>query len=98
MQYILNDLQIIETIINRVAWQNDLRNSNQLDEWKWKSFSECDINLFNIHIRSIFDYAAKIIQISADKPKSCKMKSFKKLRNWLIKNPESNSILGAKVV
>ena len=64
MKYILNDLQIIETIINRMAWQNDLRNNDQLDEWKWMSFSECDINLFNIQIRSIFDYAAKIIQRS----------------------------------
>lgn len=99
MQYILNDIQIIETIINRVAWQNDLRNSDQLDEWKWMSFSKCDINLFNINIRSIFDYAAKIIQISADKPKSCKMKSsFKKLKNWLIKNTDSNSkILGQEL-
>jgi hypothetical protein len=64
MNYILNDLHIIETIINRMAWQNDLRTINQLDEWKWMSFSECDINLFNIQIRSIFDYAAKIIQRS----------------------------------
>jgi hypothetical protein len=91
MQYILNDLQIIETIINRMAWQNDLRTSNQLDEWKWMSFSECDINLFNIHIRSIFDYAAKIIQRSADNPKSCDMNSFNELKNWLVKNPENNS-------
>lgn len=33
IKYILNDLQIIETIINRMAWQNDLRNNDQLDEW-----------------------------------------------------------------
>lgn len=95
MQYILNDIQIIETITDRMAWQNDLRTSNQLNEWKWMSFSECDINLFNIHIRSIFDYCAKIIQRSADNPKSCDMNSFNELKNWLAKNPENNSkILG----
>ena len=98
MKYILNDLQIIETIINRMAWQNDLRNNDQLDEWKWMSFSECDINLFNIHIRSIFDYAAKIIQRSADNPKSCDMNSFEDVKNWLLKNPENNSkILGQEL-
>ena len=89
MQYISQDLSNIEIITNRLAWQRDLYSDNQLEVGDWMRFAACDIDLFHVELRSIFDYLEKIIQKVADYPENVPDKGFNDLRNWLL-DPENN--------
>lgn len=92
---ILMDLWNIETICLRLAWQKNLWSQDQLDNDLWLQFGGCDISLFHIELRSIFDYLAKVINIISDSPEQVPGKSFNKLRNWVSKSESNVAILGA---
>jgi len=94
MQYISQDINNIETITIRLAWERDLWKTKQLNVGKWMAFAQCDIDLFQIEMRSILDYVAKIILRIADNQNEVPDKGFNKLKNWLAKLPENADKLG----
>jgi hypothetical protein len=74
----------IGAIILRLDWYKTLWNQEGFaDLWRW--FASCDIDLFHVEIRSIFDYLASIIKLVSDSPGQVSDKSFRKLRNWVTK-------------
>lgn len=86
MDYIFMDIHDVETIANRLAWEKGLWNNEQLDFGKWMSYSACDIDLFHIEMRSIFDYTAKIIRRISDTPTQVPDSGFNDLKTWLGKD------------
>lgn len=94
MQYISQDVGNMETITTRLAWQRDLRSTNQLDFGKWMSYAGCDIDLFHMEARSIFDYLAKITKRLSDQPKQVPDKGFNFLKTWLAKSDNNVKRVG----
>ena len=84
LQYITVDLTNIETISSRLVWELDLVDKGKLDVWRWMRFAQCDIDVFHIEIRSIFDYLEKVIQKVSDHPENVTDKGFNDLSNWLV--------------
>lgn len=78
------DLWNIGAIIKRLDWQNNVMRKNDPDNSLWRSFAPCDIDLFHVEIRSLFDYLAQIIGLISDSPGQVP-ESFHKLRNWIVK-------------
>jgi hypothetical protein len=84
-RYIDHVIHNIETVIEKLEWERGLFDKDQLGRWEWVQFSEVDIDIFHVYMRSIFDYLAKIIQIVSDHPKSVSEEhSFNELQNWLV--------------
>jgi hypothetical protein len=83
MDFITMDIGNVETITTRLAWEKGLSQEKQLDFGKWMKYSGCDIDLFHIEMRSIFDYIAKIINRISDEPKRVPDKGFNNLKDWL---------------
>lgn len=80
--YLLHDLQNICTVIHRLDWQKNLLDKGEIDSCLWMDYSRCDIELFYIELRSVFDYVAKIIsEIYGGTPWS-----FEDLRKGISKN------------
>jgi hypothetical protein len=94
LDYIRQDIRNIETISTRLAWQRELWLKEQLDALYWMDYAKCDIDLFHIEVRSIFDYLAKIIRRVSDKPKEVPDKGFSVLRTWLTKSQDNQKRLG----
>ena len=84
LQYISQDITNIETLSSRLVWELDLSDRNELNTWDWMRFAECDIDVFHIEVRSIFDYLERIIQKVSDHPDNVTDKGFNDLRNWLL--------------
>ena len=84
LQYISVDLANIETLSSRLVWELDLADKGELDVWRWMRFAQCDIDVFHIEIRSIFDYLGKVIQRVSDHPENVTDKGFNELSNWLV--------------
>jgi hypothetical protein len=94
MQYISQDVKNMETIATRLAWQRDLWSTNQLDVGKWMSYAGCDIDLFHIEVRSVFDYLAKVIKRVSDQPEQVPDEGFNALKTWLVKSEGNVERLG----
>lgn len=94
LDYIRQDIANIETISTRLAWEKDLWSNDQIDVGKWMSYAGCDIDLFHIEVRSIFDYLAKVFTRVSDKPKQVPDKGFDHLRKWLAKSEDNQKKLG----
>lgn len=94
MQYISQDISNIETITTRLAWQRDLWSTNQLDVGKWMSYAGCDIDLFHIEVRSVFDYLAKVIKRVSDRPEQVPDEGFNVLKTWSAKSDDNVKRLG----
>jgi hypothetical protein len=94
MQYISQDVNNIETITTRLAWQRDLWSTNQLEVWRWMPYAGCDIDLFHIEVRSVFDYLAKVIKRVSDQPKQVPDEGFNVLKTWLAKSDNNAKRLG----
>jgi hypothetical protein len=94
LNYIRQDIANIETISTRLAWQRDLWCKEQLDVGKWMSYAGCDIDLFHIEVRSIFDYLAKVIKRVSDQPEHVPDKGFYHLKTWLAKSDDHVKRLG----
>ncbi|HEY4673521.1 MAG TPA: hypothetical protein VIH03_05085 [Nitrososphaerales archaeon] len=95
--FIQDDLWNIQTIVFRLEWHKGLYAKNQLSDGIWMAFAGCDINTFYIEMRSILDYAAKIIREISDKPGQVRNGSFEQLSNWT-NNPKSHDKLGKELV
>jgi hypothetical protein len=94
IQYASQDVNNIETITTRLAWERDLWSNKQLDVGTWMSYAECDIDLFHIEIRSIFDYLAKVIKRVSDQPEQVHDEGFNVLKTWLSKSNDNVERLG----
>lgn len=86
------DICRIETILLRLVWQKDLWLHEKIDDVLWIEFGSCDIDLFYVKYRAIFDHIAKIIQCISDKPGQVPGNSFRELRNWIEKEEGNNSL------
>lgn len=87
------DLWGIETIALRLDWQKTLFSKHELDKELWMMFAACDVDLFHVTIRSIFDYVAKIAACLSAKQGQTP-DSFEKLRNWLMKSDSNVQKIG----
>lgn len=85
LRFIQQDIWSIETIAFRLNWEKKLWSQEKLDVGLWMTFAKCDIDLFHVEFRSVFDYLAKIIKRISDFPDQVKDGSFTELRNWVIK-------------
>jgi hypothetical protein len=94
LDYIHQDIRNIETISTRLAWQRDLWCKEQLDVGKWMSYAACDIDLFHIEVRSVFDYLAKVIKRVSDQPEQVPDEGFNVLKTWLAKSDDNTKRLG----
>jgi len=97
MQYISQDVSNVETITSRLAWQRDLWSTNQLEVGKWMSYTRCDIDLFHIEVRSIFDYLAKILKRVSYQPEQVPDQGFNVLKTWLSKSDNNVTKLGPEL-
>ena len=92
---VTQDLWNLETLVFRLNWQKELFSGSQLDKSLWLQFAACDIDLFHVQLRSIFDYLAKLIMFFAAKSGQVGTEmSFRELQEWLIKNPGNAKRLG----
>jgi hypothetical protein len=66
VQSIYQDLNNIETLLERLNWQRQLWQDGTLNDQRWRRFTEADIDMFHVEYRSIFDYAAVICCDLAD--------------------------------
>jgi len=94
IQYIYQDVSNIETITSRLDWQRELWKNNKLDVGKWMSYAACDIDIFHIEMRSIFDYVAKVIQRISNQPKQVPDEGFNVLKTWLANKKKNTERLG----
>lgn len=81
------DLWNIESICLRLNWQKELWNRDEISVPFWLAFSKCDISLFHVEVRSIFDYLAVVIREVSCFPEEVRDTSFRKLWNW-VDNPD----------
>lgn len=84
-RYIHQDVWNIETIAFRMEWQKGLISRGELDALWGSQFAACDIDLFHIQYRSLFDHIAKIVGMLSGRPETMP-DSFRKLRNWVSEN------------
>ena len=94
MQYISQDVHNMVTITTRLAWQRNLFSTSQLDIGKWMAYAGCDIDLFHIEVRSVFDYVAKVIKRVSDQPEQVPDEGFNVLKTWLEKPDDNVKRLG----
>jgi hypothetical protein len=81
------DVWTLETIIQRTAWQKWMVSSGGLSDEVGALYAACDVNLFHVQYRSLFDRLAKIIGLLSGRPNTMPP-SFRKLRDWVGK-PEN---------
>lgn len=81
------DVWNLETIILRLDWQKGLIAKGELNDVVGSMFSACDIDLFHVQYRSLFNRIAKIIGLLSGRPETLP-DSFRRLRNW-VRRPEN---------
>jgi hypothetical protein len=89
--YVHQDVWNLETITLRMEWQKGLILRGELNDLLGAQFAACDIDLFHVQYRSLFDHLAKIIGILSGRP-STVPDSFRKLRDWVSRSENSNRI------
>lgn len=89
--YVHQDVWNLETIALRMEWQKGLISRGELDKLLGSQFAACDIDLFHIQYRSLFDHLAKIIGILSGRPGTMP-DSFRKLGDWVHRPENSNRI------
>ena len=89
-QHVARDVLNIETLIDRINWQQELWSSDRLTDRQLNVYTTADIDLFHVEFRSLFDYLARLICIVANKPGQVPTdSSFESLSNWA-GNPDKN--------
>jgi hypothetical protein len=78
IDYIIEDIGNIGTIIHRLNWHRSDSSNQEFLEKMWLSYASIDIEHFHIEIRSIMDYVARILGNAANKPGKIK-RSFRKI-------------------
>lgn len=81
-----NGITILETLVFRLDWQKELIARGELDRSKACLFAACDIDLFYVQYRSLFDQLAKIISLLSRRPEIIPSKSFFDLLKWVRTN------------
>ena len=95
LTHITQDIWNLETLVFRLNWQKELFSGNQLDKSLWIQFAACDVDLFHVQLRSIFDYLAKLILLFAAKSGQVDTEmSFRELQEWLKRNRGNAKRLG----
>jgi hypothetical protein len=89
LAYIKQDNWNLQTLCRRLDWQKRATSEGKIDDLLSSSFAACDINLFHVQFRSLFDYLAKVINLISDKPGQVPSDSFEQLYNW-VERVESN--------
>lgn len=92
LQYIEQDVWNLQTLAQRLEWQKHLIAQRDNDYLILCKFVACDINLFHVQFRSVFDYIAKTLALSSNKPGSVPSASFEKLQNWLRKEAHQHTM------
>ena len=62
------DISNMLVLVQRLEWQRGLYLAGQLDDGYWYHYSVCDIDLFHVQFRSLFDHIATAINHGAVKP------------------------------
>ena len=93
LQFVHQDIWNLETIVLRLEYQKNLWTSEQLGDALWMQFAACDINLFHVEFRSIFDHLAQIIRSASDPPGQIPQ-SFNDLKKWVAKSDGNVEKLG----
>lgn len=78
--YIHQDFWNLLTIALRLDWQKGLLAKGELNDILGSQFAACDIDLFHIQYRSLFDHLAKFIGLLSGKPRSMP-DSFDRIKN-----------------
>jgi hypothetical protein len=86
------NLWTLETIILRLNWEKWLWTNNKIPESQWMTFAACDIEFFYMKARSIFDHVARLIGFVSDNPEQVKFRSFRALKDWVVKKRNSEII------
>jgi hypothetical protein len=97
LNYVIEDISSLETLIFRLNWQKELVSDGKLDDILWMEYAKCDIELFFITIRSIFDYLGEIIKELSIKPGQIP-NSFEKLMSWSVKSEFNRNNIGLDFV
>lgn len=87
------DVWTLETIIQRTVWQKLLVSSGGLDRDVGAQYAACDVNLFHVQYRSLFDRLAKIIGLLTGRLHTMP-ESFRKLKEWVVKPENAQRIDG----
>jgi hypothetical protein len=66
--FVLMDLSLILTILDRLEWQKEQLAKNLLGDFDWTEYVGSDVYLFHVVLRSLFDHIARIVMCCADKP------------------------------
>lgn len=90
LSYIHQDIWNLQTLARRLDWQKSLIANGEIDDLLGSTFVACDINLFHVQFRSLFDYLARVISLISDNPGQVPSNSFEELYNW-VRRSESNS-------
>jgi hypothetical protein len=93
LRLITYDLRDIERIAYKLDFFKYLWGSGGLTDGEWRMFAASDIDLFHFSIRSVFDSAARLIVEASGGPGQAP-KTFTKLRNWLLNNPDRQTRFG----
>lgn len=94
LNYIRQDLWVIETLFERLDWLRGMWIEGQLDDAVWYRYATSDIASFHVVIRSLFDYAAMVVVLISGKAGQLPVKtksqgkqcSFRDLREWVLVN------------
>lgn len=81
-EHVHKDIWNLQTIILRLEWQKGIISRGWLDDDVGSQFAACDIGLFHVQYRSLFDRLAKIVGRLSGRPKTVP-DSFRKLREWV---------------
>ena len=87
LHYIHQDIWNLQTIALRMDWQKQMLSEDRLDVIRASTFTACDIDLFHVQYRSLFDYIAKLIGMLSGKSGQLP-DSFNRLRNWIQVNSD----------
>lgn len=90
---ISQDIWNVCTLAARLEWFSGqvIANDSFQSSVLWSLSAGLDIELFNIELRSILDYAARILGDMANQKGTVPDKSFADLYGWLQKNPRMNT-------
>ena len=89
--YLHQDFWNLLTIALRLDWQKGLVSKGELNDVLGSQFAACDIDLFHVQYRSLFDHLAKFIGLLSGKPQSMP-DSFRKLRERVDRLKDSGTL------
>jgi hypothetical protein len=88
-EYVHKDVWNLATIVQRQVFQRELASIGVLSNDVAAMFTACDIDLFHVQYRSLFDRLAKVVGLLSGRPHVVP-ESFRKLREWVSK-PENET-------